>query len=124
MNIFKPLALVALLGLAGCQTSNSATDAARITGAYAFTFYGSVYQPMLAQYAKLPTCGTPAQPPCKDKELYRKLYALDAAVADCAVAAQRSLSSEFPDFPLINSCIQQVELAKFEFAKDSLKVTP
>lgn len=117
------LAAVAAIGLAGCQTSNPA-DAARITGAYAFTFYASVYQPMLAEYAKLPTCGTPAQRPCKDKALYTKLYAMDAAVADCAVAAQRSLSSEFPDFPLINACIQQVEVTKLEFAKQGMKVAP
>jgi hypothetical protein len=117
------LAAVAAIGLAGCQTSTPA-DAARITGAYAFTFYGSVYQPMLAEYAKLPTCSATVKAPCKDAGLYRKLYAMDAAVADCAVAAQRSLSSEFPDFPLINSCIQQVEVTKLEFAKQGMKVLP
>ena len=117
------LAAVAAIGLAGCQTSNP-VDAARVTGAYAFTFYGSVYQPMLAEYAKLPTCSATVKAPCKDAALYRKLYAMDAAVADCAVAAQQSLSSQFPDFPLINSCIQQVEVTKLEFAKQGMKVTP
>jgi hypothetical protein len=120
MNSLRIAALVGALALAGCQT-NSAVDAARITGAYAFTFYGSVYQPMLMQYAKLPTCGTPAQAPCKDPVLYKRLYELDGAVAQCAAAAQASLSSSAPDFVMINGCIQQVELAKLEFAKHGMQ---
>lgn len=120
---FAILAIAAAIGLAGCQSTN-ATDAARITGAYAFTFYGSVYQPMLAEYAKLATCSATVKAPCKDADLYKRLYVLDAGVADCALAAQRSLSSEFPDFPLINTCIAQVEMAKLEFAKNGMKVTP
>lgn len=123
MNSLRIAVLAGALALGGCVTQ-STVDAARVTGAYAFTFYGSVYQPMLAEYAKLPTCGKPAKAPCKDAALYKRLYAMDAAVADCAVAAQKSLSSQFPDFPLINACIQQVEVTKLEFAKNGMKVTP
>lgn len=123
MNSLRIAALAGALALAGC-VSQTTSDAARITGAYAFTFYGSVYQPMLAQYAKLPTCGTPAQAPCKDPALYKKLYELDGAVAKCAVAAQTSLSTSMPDFVMINGCIEQVEMAKLEFAKHGMQVAP
>lgn len=121
MNLAKlAMASAIALGLLGCQ-SQSTLDASRITAAYAFTFYASAYQPALAQYARLPTCSATVKAPCKDAALYKKLYELDGAVANCAVAAQLSISSETPDFPMINACIQQVEIAKLEFASKAMK---
>lgn len=113
-----PAMIVALaVGMVGCNSlGTGTTDAARVAVGIGFETYASGYQPVLALYAKLPYCGDPAVPPCKDRALYKKLYEADATVAKCAAAAQVSLASESPDFVAISACVQSVEASKLVFA--------
>lgn len=91
-------------------------DAAKVGAGYGLTVYATAYQPILAEYARLPYCAEPAAPPCRDRALYAKLYALDGAVAQCAVAMQATLASNSPDFTAVNECVKTIERAKLAFA--------
>lgn len=120
------LVVTLALGLAGCNSA-APTDAARTALGIGFTVYADGYQPVLKFYSSLPECGNPAQPPCKDKALYKKLYDADAAVAKCSAAAQASIASENPDYTLIAGCLRSVEASKLVFASPVAaggKVTP
>lgn len=101
-------------GLVACGSSTP--DSLKTTLRIGFTAYAEGYQPALKFYSSLPSCGNPAQPPCKDKELYKKLYDADAAVATCAPAAVASINSETPDYSLIGECLTKIEQAKLTFA--------
>jgi len=120
-HILRTLGTAAVLtiglafGLVACNTQNAVTDSARIALGVGFEAYASGYQPVLTLYSKLPYCGDPAQPPCRDRALYKKLYEADAAVAKCSKAAQESLASPTPDFVAITACIQHVEASKLVF---------
>jgi len=118
------LALPLMLLLGACSVLQS--DNTRVVVGDTFTAYTRLYQPVLIAYSKLPYCGNPAQPPCKDRELYSKLYYADAAAVACMSAAAESLASEAPDLGLITECISQVEVAKFNFVGKNLstEVTP
>lgn len=92
--------------------------------AKSLTGYAEGYQPILAVYARLPTCGDPAQPPCKDKNLYRKLYALDGAVAECVMASVKALNENQTDLTGVAACLAKVDEAKFAIAKSGIASAP
>jgi len=122
-SIAAGLAVVILgVSLVGCALLPAKQlDAAKTATGYALTVYATGYQPILAEYAKLPYCGTPAVAPCRDRALYRKLYDLDGAVAQCSAAATATLASNSPDFALVNECVKSAEAAKLAFAGTALK---
>lgn len=112
------LLLVPLLG--ACEYLKS--DNVRVVVGDTFVAYTKLYQPLLIQYSKLPTCDDPAKPPCKDPKLYSKLYWADAAAVTCMRATQLSLASESPNVEEITTCISTVEKAKFQFVGTNIKV--
>lgn len=88
--------------------------------AMSFTVYGTAWQPALIRYSKLDYCGEPAVAPCRDRVLYAKLYAADAAVANCAKGAVQALN-ENTELSSVAACIEKVEAAKLAFAQGGLK---
>lgn len=93
----------------------------RQSAAMSFTIYANAWQPALIKYSKLDYCGTPAVPPCRDRMLYAKLYAADAAVASCVVASVKALNENASDLSGVASCLEKVENAKIAFAQGGLQ---
>jgi hypothetical protein len=122
--LFTATALVVALGvsLSSCALlPQKQLDAAKTATGYALTVYATAYQPILAEYARLPYCGEPAVAPCRDRALYKKLYELDGAVAQCSAAVTATLASNSPDFEAVNECVRQAEAAKLAFATAGMK---
>ena len=115
-SLFSLLMAVSLIS--GCSTLGQDTDnVLRKSAAYSLTTYGSVWQPSLAVYAKLPYCDTAISGPCKNRELYRKLYAADGAVASCVSQTLVAVQSQGLDISGLPQCLAKIEEAKTLISK-------